>query len=282
MPPHFPAMVKAELQAVFLRWSGRAALILALLSAFAAVYGLYFVNEQAQQVKMGGMPVGGSLDLTWRGTLDWALSARNFFVIPLLLVLSSASSLAGEIADNTLREVLVRPVSRVSVFLAKFLALAGLSAASLVLSWAGAALGGAAVFSMDADIGWVSLGYLASFFSDLGLITLTLAISSLTRSVGGVVVGIILYLIADLGARLLLKALGAFGVEWAKQFAPYVPGNALAVWENWESWGSVSFDASNWQAAWDAWGGGNFAGLAVLLTLSCAVAITRLSRMDVP
>lgn len=266
MPAHFFLMVVAELRAIFGRVSGKAALALALLVGGLVVFGMHFVVQQAGGAQVNQMNVASSIDQTWRGTMAWGLVARNFFVLPLLLVLSTASTLAGELADNSLREVLLRPVSRLSVLAAKVTALSALSLSTLLLTAVVSALGGAAVFGLEADIGPVLLGYLVSFFSDLGLILLTMFISTLSRSVGGVVVGIVLYLILDKGVQLLLKALGAFGVAWAQTIAPYVPGNALGAWEGWS----------------EQWDVNKLIGLAVLCALCAVGAGARFQRMDVP
>ena len=266
MPPHFFSMVVAELRAIFGRLSGKASLVLAVLVGGLVVFGMHFVVQQAGEAQVNQMNVASSIDQTWRGTMAWGLVARNFFVLPLLLVLSTASTVAGELADNSLREVLLRPVSRVSVLSAKVAALCALSLSTLLLTAVISGLGGAAVFSLDADVGPVLLGYLVSFLSDLGLILLTLFISTLSRSVGGVVVGIVLYLILDKGVQLLLKALGAFGVAWAQTIAPYVPGNALSAWEGWS----------------DTWDVNKLVGLGVLCVICAAGAVGRFQRMDVP
>jgi ABC-2 type transport system permease protein len=266
MPPHFLSMVAAELRAVFLRLSGKATLTLAVLVGGLCVAAMHFVVSQAGDAQINAVNIGSSIDQSWRGTLAWALTLRNFFVLPLLLVLAGASTMACELADNSLREVMLRPVSRISILLAKLVALAALSASSLGLTAAVAGLGGAAVFSTDAELGPVLLGYAASFASDLGLVLLTLLISTLSRSVGGVVVGIVLYLIVDKGVQLLLKGASMLGQEWAQKAAPFVPGNALSVWEG-------------WSGTWDEQ---KLIGLAALCLLSGAGAAARFQRMDVP
>lgn len=266
MPPHLLSMIGAELRAVFLRLSGKATLALAVLVGGLCVAAMHLVVSQAADAQVNAVNIGSSIDQTWRGTLAWALTLRNFFVLPLLLVLAGASTLAGELADNSLREVMLRPVSRVSILVAKLAALATLSAASLALTAVVAGLGGAVVFSTDAELGPILLGYAASFASDLGLLLLTLLVSTLSRSVGGVVVGIVLYLIVDKGVQLLLKGASMLGQEWAKQAAPFVPGNALTIWEGW----SGDFEPQK------------AIGLAVLCCVCAAGAGLRFQRMDVP
>jgi hypothetical protein len=141
-----------------------------------------------------------------------------------------------------------------------------LSAATLTVSLVPSVAGGAILYGIEGDIGPLLLGYLASLASDLGLFAMTLAVAVFMRSVGGVVVILVLYLMMDLGARGLLGVVGAFGVEWAPQAGRMLPGSALACWEGY---------ASGWE--WEP-----FVGLVVLVIAGLAVALVRFQRMDVP
>jgi len=266
MPPHFPKMVMAELRAVFGRNSGKGAVILAFVVGILAAVALNYAQQQAANVQANGMPVANMIDTSWRGVCSFALGARNLFILPMLLVLATASTLSGEVGEHTLREILVRPVSRWSIVLAKFLALTTLSAATLIATLLPALLGGATLFGTEAEIGPVLLGYLASWSSDLGLIAMAMLIASFMRNVGGVVVVVVLYLMVDKAFGLLLKLLGTLGVEKAATIQPFVPGNALACWEGWEN----------------GWESGQFIGLAVLFVVCMAGTLLRVQRMDVP
>ena len=66
--------------------------------------------------------------------------------------------------------------------------------------------------------------------------------------------------------QLLLKGASMLGQEWAQKAAPFVPGNALSVWEG-------------WSGTWDEQ---KLIGLAALCLLSGAGAAARFQRMDVP
>jgi ABC-2 type transport system permease protein len=270
MVPHFPLLVLAELRAVFGRASGKGALALAALIPAVALYAMHLAQAQAAEAQVNGLPLSQMLDASWRGVADWALTGRNFFLLPLLLVLSTAATSAGELADNTLREALTRPVSRTSVLLAKLIALAALSASTLVLSFVPAVAGGAALFATDTPIGPVALGYAASFLSDLGLIALTLLAGVLIRNVGGVVVSVILFLLVDKAIGLALKGLGVLGVEGARTAARFLPGTALACWEGWKVEGA------------ETWPLEPFVGLAALFAIGIGGALARFTRMDVP
>ncbi len=259
-------MLAAELRVVFGRRSGQAALALALALGVLAAATLHILRQSTVDAQVNGLPVQSMVDLSWRGVASWGLRARNFFALPTLLVFATAASLAGEIGDHTLRELLVRPVPRWKVLAVRLFALAILSAATLLATLVPALAGGAAIFGTEADIGPVLLGYLASWASDLGLIALAAAVAVFVRGVAGVVVLVVLALLADLVARGALTVAAGLGVDGAETVRALLPGSSLACWEGW---------ASGWDPA-------AFAGLALLLAAGLAVAFARFQRMDVP
>ena len=271
MPSQFLAMVRAELRAVFTRGAGYAVLGMGLVVGLLAVAFLEFLKQRfgaddAATTAQAGQMVKQFTQFTAGDAAGKALWARNFFILPMFLLLVTGGSLAGELSDHTLRELLVRPVPRWSVLLAKFLALLGLSAASLVASLLPSLLGGFVLFQSAGPVGDVALGYLASWLSDAGLIAIGLLASTLVRSAGGVVVSVILFLMADLAARGLLSVLGMAGVTGLDQVKGLLPGAALAAWQGW---------SGDW--AWQP-----FAGLGVLIAVGFGGALLRLQRMDVP
>lgn len=267
MPPHFPAMVQAELQAVFRRGSGKGALIASLLVSFAVVAFLKWVA-----IKNGeGAQAPALIDLSLVGALGTALRARNFFIIPLFLVLGVGATVADEMHDNTLREVLVRPVSRISVLGAKLIALVALSGATLLLTFLPTLALGALALGADGSPADVSLGYLAAWASDLGLIAITLVPAVFLRGSGAVVLGVVLTLIADFTLRYAFKAIGAIAEKFGQEelakldeVAAWFPGQALACWEGWK----------------DGFNPAQFGGLALLTALCIAVATARFLRRD--
>ncbi len=92
MVPHFPKMVLAELRAVFGRWAGKGALALSLVIPIVAAFAMAYVKQKATESSINGMPIEQMIDASARGVLDWALTARNLFLLPALLVLSTASA----------------------------------------------------------------------------------------------------------------------------------------------------------------------------------------------
>lgn len=265
---HFLAVVKAEARAIYGRPSAKLAVVVALICGVGVLLALQWLSGQAANIEANGNPVTQMVEFSGPAAAGWGLRVRNFFVLPLVLLLATASSFAGELGDQTLREALVRPVPRWWILLSKTLVLASLAALTLVITLVPAFGGGAALFGMEGPTGWVDvlLGYGASLLSDLGLIALGLLASTFVRSVGGVVVSMMLILMGDMGARAVLKGMSWLGADWADGVGRALPGNALACWEG-------------WTGDWDPW---SFVGLALLLLVGFGGAWVRFSRMDVP
>jgi len=265
-PAHFLGLVRVEIQAIFGRASGRAALALAAVVGVGACLALQQAQDLAQNMTTGGVPAGQLLTADLPSALGWALNGRNLFVLPLMLVLSAAATLAGELSDFTLREALVRPVSRAQVILAKLLALTALSTSSLLITLVAALGVGAALFGASGELGPVLLGFALSLPSDIGLLCMTLLAASLVRSVGGVVVMLALYLLADKAVGAGLGLLANFGVAWAGQVRPYLPGTSLGLWADY----AEELDPHK------------ALGLLLLTGLTLGGTLLRLKRMDVP
>ena len=112
----------------------------------------------------------------------------------------------------------------------------------------------------------LGMGYLASFASDVGLIAIAVLLSLVVRSVGGVVVTLVLILMADLAVRGVLNLMSLAQIQVASQLLPWTLGNALGCWQG----GSTHFEPMR------------FLALTVVIVGATAAATARLSRMDVP
>ena len=266
IPRHFPRMVAAELRVVFGRASGRLALAVALIVGVLAVALMYTAHEYGSNAQANGQPVSSLVTYSATECASWALRGRNFFVLPLVLLLCGASALGGELGDHTARELLVRPVSRASLVLAKLTALAVLSLATLAITFLPALAGGGLFFGFTPGLlPPLALGYLASWGRDLGLLSLAFLCSTFFTNVGTAVVVVALFLMADLGARLALKLIGMMGMASAETIAQFLPGAALDAWEHWDSgW--------EWQP---------LVALLVLTVVAIVATIARVDRMDV-
>lgn len=275
IPAHLPKMMLAELTAVFRRGSGMAAVGVAVAVGMVVAGGMYGIAGYMESAQVNGLPVSSMVDSSMRGVAGWALKGRNLFVLPMLLVLATASTVSGELGDQTLREILVRPVPRWSVVFSKLFSLWTLSAVTLLATLVPAlvlgatAFGTEGMFEAEANLDQLLLGYAASWLSDIGLIVLAFAVSSFLRSVGGVVVIVVLFLMVDTAARGVLAGVGALAnMPSASNLAEMLPGAALACWEGWNATGGFE-----WQP---------FAGLGALVVLGLGVTMVRWTRMDVP
>ena len=269
-------MIRAELSVVFRRTSSLGALLSSVVIGLLAVLLMSWAQQNMSGLEINEAPVGEMVQYSGANCAGWALKGRNFFVLPLLLLLATGSSIAGELQDRSLREVLVRAVPRWQVLLAKLVALQVLSACSLVLTLLPAWLLGMAMFGAEGANSAVLLGYCASLLTDLGIISFGALASLYVRSVGGVVVCVILLLMLDTGLRIVLwlrDLLIGIGQQVAGtvptssvDIAMFFPGAALDFWKGWEN----------------GWLWPSFAGLMALIIICLAMTTRRFQRMDVP
>lgn len=276
IPANLGAMVWAEIQTVFRRGSGVGALAVSLVLGCLAAVLMFMVQQNAAGAELNGAQLEQIVRYSGADCAGWALSGRNFFVLPLLLLLATGSSVAGERQDRSLREVLVRPVPRWSVLAAKLAALLLLSASTLLLCLLPSFILGTVLFGSGGPLVDVLLGYAASLGTDLGIISFGMLASTVLSSPGGVVVSVVLLLMLDAGARFLLWVrLMAIGfIQQSSGLVPeepfhyerFLPGAALDCWKGWS----------------DGWTWEPFAGLTVLIVASLAAALIRFRRMDIP
>jgi len=267
IPRHFHLMFMAELRKTLLRGSGIAAILISAAVGLLAVGGMAAAQYLGGEAAVNGLPLDQIMEFSGATTAGWALRARNFFLLPLLLLWATGATFAGEFKERTLRELVARPVPRWSIVASKFLALSVLSALTLLVTAVLSGGLGALLFGIEGEWGPLALGYLASWPSDLGLLSMGILVALVVRNVAAVVVGVVLYLAADLVLRLLLSLVGKLpSLELAAEIARFMPGEALAAWEGYlDGWNMVSW-----------------IGLAVLITLCLGLALLRFMRMDVP
>lgn len=276
MPRQFPAMVRVELLKVFTRGSGVGTLAVSVLVAAFVTLLTWKVSGWQDQMQFNGQSIRGvfAFDVVTVGS--WVLYARSLVVIPFLLLLATAAAVAGEHGDRTLRELVVRPVPRWSILAAKAVALSALSACSVVLTLGVAiALGWTllgppsvdqAIASGGDSLVRLAMGYGASFFSDLALIAIGMALSVFVRSVGGVVVSIVLLLIMDRVIWLILSAAAFLGIEIASELVQWTLVSAMGCWKGWDT----------------EFLPGQFVVVSLLTAAAFTVANLRFGRVDVP
>ena len=270
---HLVRMISAEIRKVFSRGTALFALVVSVMIPVIVVGVMWKLRDGGPSVN--GQSVSTFITYSAVEVGSWALNVRNFLVLPLFLGLATASAVAGELNDRTLREVLVRPVSRISVLAVRVVALAALSAASLALTSAVAIALGLAIWGLPAPPlvpddypGLLPLlgGYGVSFLCDLGVIVLVALVALMIRSIGLTLVVLVLGWGLDFLLRSLLGLLVRVGVESASSILPWTLGNALNCWEGWRT-------GFEWQ---------RFVALAVVTAVASGVAVARFRRLDVP
>lgn len=270
IPAHFPSVLYAELLKLYTRPSGLVTLgISGLVAMIVAGVAAWLDHNIRQGNVQGPGAMSDAAQFTAILVGDWALYGRNFFVLPLMLLLVTATAVVGEYNDRTLREITVRPLSRFSILLAKLMALMSLSALSLTFTFGIAFSAGLAAFGMPPSWEMVPsllLGYGASLLSDLAVISLGLLASMLLGSVGGVLVGAAFLLGLDLAFRGFLHLLGFFQFSGAAALLPWTLGYALDCWQGWK----------------DGWEPQRFISVVAVGIGAFALAQLRFSRMDVP
>jgi hypothetical protein len=275
-PKHFHLFFLAELRKTFLRGSGKGTLVVSLLVALAVIGLAKLGNYVGGGVTMNGVPAENMFEFNGPRVIGWGLVARQA-VVPLLLFWAAGASIAREYKEHTLRAILVRPVPRWSILLAKLLALLALSAASLLVTLAVSSIGGVALFGSEGEWGLPLLGYLTSWAVDLALLCMALLLALLLRNVAAVVVGLLLALLLERGTWAVLMAVGGVSGMWEHPLAegigrgielllPWMPGDGLMIWR-------VVAETWVWQSS---------ASLALVAVISSALALLRFRRMDVP
>jgi ABC-type transport system involved in multi-copper enzyme maturation permease subunit len=192
---HFFGIVQAECIKLLSRSSARLGLLLALLIGVVAPMGFALLGSTGAVVN--GALVADSLGASAPKAALWALYIRNLWLMQSFIVLLCAVSFAGELNAHTLREDLLRPVSRTAVFLAKFASVALFIVLTLTLQYATSTGLGLALFGADGPWREVFLGYVASAVSDLSFAAVVFAICTIVRSVPGTVVGMLLFIVFE-------------------------------------------------------------------------------------
>ncbi len=264
----FLSVLRVELLTILRRRSGQFVLVMAFGIGVVAVFAMGATQNMADSgsVTIQGADLGSMVTVSGPDAAKWALRMRNFFVLPMLLLLAVGASIATEIADHTMRERLVRAVPRWFVLLNKLLALMALSVMSLMATFVPAIVGGVLRFGAEGPLGSVVLGYGATVLSDLAIIAMGALFSTVFRGSAGVVVGGIMVLLGDWVLRMLLTLLGFMGLQEPAVLLPYLPGSALECWKGMEA----------------GWTFQPFLALAVYVGLCLSLAVLRFGRMVIP
>jgi ABC-type transport system involved in multi-copper enzyme maturation permease subunit len=284
--PTLPMLVWAEVFKLQTRLSFRLALVVLGVLAFVVPFGFLSV-----QMALGASPEAAQAGVelpSFEATtvLNTVLGFRNFFLARALLITVVAVSVAGEFVARTLREDLVRPVSRVQVLTAKLLAIQVYVAASVLVPLVLSAVLSFAIFGVTGPYVDSLIRWGLAWVCDAGFATLVVAIAVAVRSVPGTIVGVFVYWIADrvLGLALwgvesarpmldsMLRAWGAEDaapiVDMAILARPWLPSAAFNL--DWD------YDAAAGLVAWQS-----VASLVLLTLLAYTAAVLLLARVDI-
>lgn len=279
--PSFPLLVRAEIQKLLSRASTRMGLVL---SAAIGTLMPAFVAWLVGGVSVNGGQPGSALPDTAAVWMEMALFTRNLFPLPAMVVVLGAVSFAGEYQARTLREDLLRPVSRSLVLLAKWIALCVFVVLSVLVTAATSAAFGVVMCGTGGEWRPVLLSFAGTIPTECGFAVLVLTVSVLTRSVVGTVAGTMLFMVANgvvggaLGALEALRRANPFGTEFewpawvdiAILLRPWLPPWPYLAWLRFRPGMEELVPVSSWFA------------LVLISVVLGGIAAWRFERTDVP
>jgi ABC-type transport system involved in multi-copper enzyme maturation permease subunit len=274
--PAFQSLVEAEIRKLFSRLPAKVGLVLALLVGIGIpalrggwqLFGIYVVKASASDV--GAVDPASLMYVT--------LFMRNLFLMRVILIVLGSLLFAGEFQSRTLREDLLRPVTRTSVLLAKWAALVAYCFVNLGLTLIPGSLIAVIGYGTGGDWADTTLRYGSTFLADAGFCALVLLVAVASRSVPGTIAGMFLFYLTDLAVGAGLSIVASFpSIPMQEQLRgallgakPFMPSAAFAAWNGGALWSSESW---TWQS---------FTSLAVITLLSLLIADQVFKRMDVP
>lgn len=203
-----------------------------------------------------------------------ALAALSFFLLPLVSSMTGGFVIAGEAETGTLKTLLTRPVSRVSVLLAKWSVAVIYVGVGLVLVGVGGAVAGGLVFgfhplttlsggqiSIGHSLGLIALAYLIALAGMACIVSLAVALSTLTDSSLTAAVGTLVIV-------LVLQALGQF--SYFDFLAPYL------FTSHFQDWFNLLRQPIPWTPIWEA-----LLTYAAYIIALVGVAVTMFRRKDI-
>ena len=276
-------LVRAEVSKLLSRTTARAGLGLLVLMAMGIV-GFSLLVSSTVEVSDPSSGAADAMQFTVVGVVSTVLWFRNIFVFRFLLIALIALSVAGELAARTLREDLVRPVPRWSIYLAKAWALGLYTLMALVLPSVTAGCLAAVWFPVGEGGVDMAMAHGLTFVCDLGFGSLVILIALMSRAVSGTVVGVVLYWLAEQALGLALWGAASFRNAAGQQLEippwvdtvinarPYLPSSAFNLYAVWTP------DAASWQEALPL---ESVAALMLFLALFTGAGVWRFSTMDV-
>lgn len=271
---HFGLLVLAETTSVFSRLSARVGLLMSAAVGIAMPLMLYVMLNSGMVIN--GVDSTDYFAASATDGLSWGLTARNFLLVRAFLVVLGAQVIAGELSARTLRETLLRPVSRDAVVFAKWIALLAWDVVSLATTFVFGALFG--VLTLELDGYWVDilLATALNLVCDAGLIAVVFAVGALTRSTVATIAGLLVAIMLD-------KMLG-WGMMFASGVAEMLQSSPMVVKivGSWPMLPSAAFNL--WQTVLPDYemDARSVASLVLLTAGGLLATMLRLRRMEVP
>ncbi|GAB4260111.1 MAG: ABC transporter permease [Thermoleophilia bacterium] len=179
-----------------------------------------------------------------------ALAALSFFLLPLVSAMTGSFVIAGEAETGTLKTLLTRPVTRGSVLLAKWVVAVAYVGVGLALVGLGGAVAGGLIFGFHPlvtlsggqvgvthALGLITLAYLVGLAGMACIVSLAVAVSTLTDSS-------LTAAVTTLVIVLVLEALGQF--SYFDFLKPYL------FTARFEDWFNLLRQPIPWRPIWEA------------------------------
>ena len=232
-------LVRAESRKLMSRTAARLGLVVSAALGFLVPLVLAGVSDEWM---INAMSMRDLVPYHAPGGLQWALEVRNLYIMRMLLLVLAASSFAGELKAGTLKEDLLRPVSREAVLAAKWVALSLYAGVALLATLGVGSITSLIAFGAEGPWTVPLVGFGATWLTDIAFVGVALAISVYVRSVP-----------FSIGAAFLLLILGdmtGMGVWGLYTLAenlpngethsllaaahtgyPWLPSTALSAWK---------------------------------------------------
>lgn len=178
--------------------------VAAILSVAAVLIGAVIVTSVSN---FAGIKVTGKSEFS-----ILVLSVLCYTLIPLFTMFVCVDMFTGELAEQTVKQTLTRPVSRLKVFSAKVLAVGSFLLANLLLVMLVSLAASFVIGATSLSIWKVFVAYLAEFFPLMVFALLVILIANLMRSTAGAfLISLVCYL-ALLGFSVVFSQYQSFFV----------------------------------------------------------------------
>jgi ABC-2 type transport system permease protein len=235
-------LILIELQKMFKKWRTYIGIIAIGFLTIIVQLVLYFTGKNFVDAQMRGMEqsfviVGNLMNGYFIARLILTLLIIH---VPFLVVLVGGDLLAGEATAGTYRMILTRPVSRIQVITAKFIA--GMLYVVILLTWLAflslgvslfifgsgplLSIGSGIVIFAENDILWRFLGaYAFAALSMTTVIFISIVFSSLVQNAIGPIV-------STMAVIIIFLIISAIPVDFLQNIKPYLFTTHMSQWNN--------------------------------------------------